>query len=370
MPARRQFGRIRKLPSGRYQARLPGGEPAPQTFPTKADASRWLATAETDAIRGALNAPVRSGLTVAAWVDEWHRDRSVHKRPGTRAREASAIRCHIKPLLGGRLIADLRPLDLQQFVAAVAADVGPGTTHAVYAVVRAALNDAAELELLSRSPARGVKLPPIPSTDVLTLRVNEIHALASAVEEPWRPMVYVAATCGLRFSEVVGLRRGRVDVEERVLHVITTAPQRDTDRAEPKSRAGRRGVPLSSFVAEILDRHLRSTSGADDDLLFRARRGGRIYAPNWHRWVWAPARKTADFPMLRFHDLRHSAVPLWISMGANLLQVSRWLGHSSVQITADVYGHLFPETNELVIGRLDRALRGALPKASHNRASS
>jgi integrase len=50
-------------------------------------------------------------------------------------------------------------------------------------------------------------------------------------------------------------------------------------------------------------------------------------------------------------------------MGANLLQVSRWLGHSTVQITADVYGHLFPETNDLVIGRLDRALRDALPRS-------
>jgi hypothetical protein len=49
-------------------------------------------------------------------------------------------------------------------------------------------------------------------------------------------------------------------------------------------------------------------------------------------------------------------------MGANLLQVSRWLGHSTVQITADVYGHLFPETNDLVIGRLDKTLRAALPQ--------
>jgi hypothetical protein len=49
-------------------------------------------------------------------------------------------------------------------------------------------------------------------------------------------------------------------------------------------------------------------------------------------------------------------------MGANLLQVSRWLGHSTVEITADVYGHLFHETNDLVIGRLDKALRGALPR--------
>jgi integrase len=76
--------------------------------------------------------------------------------------------------------------------------------------------------------------------------------------------------------------------------------------------------------------------------------------------VWKPAREAARFPSLRFHDLRHSAVPLWVEMGANLLQVSRWLGHSSVQITADVYGHLFSETNDAVMARLDdtfRALR-------------
>lgn len=50
-------------------------------------------------------------------------------------------------------------------------------------------------------------------------------------------------------------------------------------------------------------------------------------------------------------------------MGANLLQGSRWLGHSSVQITADGYGHLFPETNDLVISRLDKALRESIPGA-------
>ena len=75
-----------------------------------------------------------------------------------------------------------------------------------------------------------------------------------------------------------------------------------------------------------------------------------------------PRSAAAGFPTLRFHDLRHSAVPLWISMGANLLQVSRWLGHSSVQITADVYGHLFPETNDAVIARLDDALRSTMPE--------
>jgi integrase len=112
---------------------------------------------------------------------------------------------------------------------------------------------------------------------------------------------------------------------------------------------------MPMFVAAELSAHLaaRGVDASDSDaLVFTARKGGRLYAGNWHGDVWKAARKAAGFPTLRFHDLRHSAVPLWVEMGANLLQVSRWLGHSSVQITADVYGHLFSETNDAVMARL------------------
>lgn len=354
--ARRQWGRIRKLPSGRFQARTPDGTTAPSTFTHKTDAARWLATAEADTIRATFAPRPKDPITVAEWADRWHREHSLHKRPGTLARDASAIRRHIVPALGDRQLAELEPADIQRFVAGVSATVGPGTTGAIYSVLRASLNDAVNMELLDRSPARGIKLPSIPQTDVRPLQIADLHRLAAEIPEQWRPMPYLAATCGLRFAEVTGLRRGRVDVDAGHLTVFETAPQRDTDRAEPKSKAGRRNVPVTPFVMEMLLPHsLRH--GAPDELAFTAKQGGRVYAANWHQAVWKPARKAAGFPKLRFHDLRHSAVPLWISMGANLLQVSRWLGHSSVKITADLYGHLFPETNAAVIDRLDYALR-------------
>jgi integrase len=353
--ARRQWGRIRKLPSGRYQARRPDGTTAPDTFSTKADAGRWLAAAETDIARGLLAKPKPSPLTVTEWLQQWQDEHSLHKRPGTLARDASAIRRHIVPRLGDRDVRELEPVDLQRFVASVASEVGPGTTRAVYAVLRSSLNDAVRLEVLERTPARGVKLPPVVRSDVLTLELPQLHELALVTPEPWRPVIYVAGTCGLRFAEIAGLRRGRVDLDARLLRVIETAPQRGSDRAEPKSKAGRRNVPMASFVADLLRDHVRGVEDPDA-LVFTAHQGGRLHASNWHKQVWAPARRRAGLPSLRFHDLRHSAVPLWISMGANLLQVSRWLGHSSVQITADVYGHLFPETNAAVIDRLDHAL--------------
>ena len=140
-------------------------------------------------------------------------------------------------------LTQLRQTDVQAFVATIAREVGPGTTRSVYGVLRAALNAAVNTELLARSPARGIKLPQVPKSDVATLQRTDLHLLAAELPDRWQPMIYVAGACALRFSEA----------------------------ARPSA-------------------------------LGRA---------------------------------------LWVAMGANLLQVSRWLGHSTVQITADVYGHLF-----------------------------
>ena len=98
---------------------------------------------------------------------------------------------------------------------------------------------------------------------------------------------------------------------------------------------------LSSRDSANLEKMERRSEDSDS-LVFTAARGGRLHAGNWHGDVWKPAREAAGFPALRFHHLRHSAVPLWVETGANLLQVSRWLGHSSVQMTADVYGTSSP----------------------------
>jgi integrase len=365
MGRRRPWGSVRRLPSGRYQARLPDGSRAPDTFPTRAEASRWLSLAEADLVRGTFVHPsLNANVTVAEWLAEWRASHSLHKRPTTLVRDESAIRRHLVPRLGDIQLAKLRQTDVQAFVADLRREVGPGTTRSIYGVLRAALNAAVNAELLARSPARAIKLPPTPKTDVVTLRPAELHRLAAAPPDRWQPMVYVAGACGLRFSEVAGLRGGRVDLAHHQLQVIETAPQVGGDRAEPKSAAGRRTVPVPELIAEILDAHVSryGLAGEADALVFSAPRGGGLNAANWHKRAWVSARRAAGYPTLRFHDLRHSAVPLWIAMGANLLQVSRWLGHSTVQITADVYGHLFPETNDLVIGRLDHALRAALPQ--------
>jgi integrase len=290
MGPRRQWGSVRRLASGRYQARLPDGSPAPDTFPTKAEASRWLSLAEADLVRGTFVHPsLNANVTVAEWLDEWRASHSLHKRPTTLVRDESAIRRHLIPRLGDIQLAKLRQTDVQAFVADLRREVGPGTTRSIYGVLRAALN-AVNAELLARSPARGIKLPQTPRTDVVTLRPEELHRLAAALPDRWGPMVYVAGACGLRFSEVAGLRVGRVDLAHHRLQVVETAPQVGGDRAEPKTPAGRRTVPLPSLIAEVLDEHLGryGLAGEADAWVFSAPRGGRLHAANWHKRAWVP----------------------------------------------------------------------------------
>jgi hypothetical protein len=113
MGRRRQRGSVRRLASGRYHARLPDGSPAPDTFPTKAEASRWLALAEADLVRGTFVHPsLNANVTVAEWLEEWRASHSLHKRPTTLARDESAIRRQLIPRLGDiqlAKLADRRP---------------------------------------------------------------------------------------------------------------------------------------------------------------------------------------------------------------------------------------------------------------------
>jgi hypothetical protein len=161
MGRRRQWGSVRGLASGRYQARLPDRSPAPDTFSSRAEASRWLSLAEADVVPGTVVHPsLNAKVTVAEWLEEWRASHSLHKRPTTPARDASAIRRHLVPRLGDIQLAKPRRTDVQGFVADLCREVGPGTSRSIYGVLRAALNAGVNAELRARSPARGIKLAP------------------------------------------------------------------------------------------------------------------------------------------------------------------------------------------------------------------
>jgi integrase len=128
----------------------------------------------------------------------------------------------------------------------------------------------------------------------------------------------------------------------------------------PKTRASRRTVGLPRFVVEELAAHL-AEPGRPEAFVFTAPQGGPLRVTAFRARVWRPATRAADLDGLRIHDLRHTAVALWIAAGANPKEVAARAGHASVSFTLDRYGHLYPEADTALRDRLDVLYGAARP---------
>jgi len=131
----------------------------------------------------------------------------------------------------------------------------------------------------------------------------------------------------------------------------------------PKTRAGHRTIPLPRVAAGPLAEHLATYGRKPDDLVFTAPEGGPVQLNVWRRRFWAPAVLAAGLAHLRPHDLRHTAVALWIAAGANPKETATRAGHSSVSFTLDRYGHLFPGSEQRLNDALDLLADEAEPAA-------
>ncbi len=153
----------------------------------------------------------------------------------------------------------------------------------------------------------------------------------------------------MRWSELVGLRRARVDLRLRKVRVTEQLVRLSTGewlRKEPKTGAGVRSITISPFTASVLASHVEqfSSSGVDG-LVFPNRAGHPLISSSWWNNNFAPALRVAGLSC-RFHDLRHTSVALAIAEGAHPKAIQTRMGHSSINVTLDRYGHLFPELDE------------------------
>ena len=190
----------------------------------------------------------------------------------------------------------------------------------------------------------------------------EVATLADVIDARYRVLVLVGAYGGLRIGELAGLRRSRVDLLRGIVQVaeIVVEVQGVLHIGPPKTRASRRTVGLPRFVVEELAAHLagRGDPGA---FVFTAPQGGPLRVTAFRARMWRPATRAAGLDGLRIHDLRHTAVALWIAAGANPKEVAARAGHSSVSFTLDRYGHLYPEADAALRDRLDVLYGSARP---------
>jgi integrase len=330
---RRRFGYVRKLPSGRFQASFigPSGlrQTAPGTFRTKTDADRWLSAVEADILRGAWLNEDLGREPFGNYARRWLRD---HPRIGPRYRETCErnLRLHLVPLHDVPLRALTPAVVREWYSSALRGRGGRISIQQAYRFLRAVMNTAVRDGAIVKNPCQIAGAGSDRAKERPVASPAEVVALVEATTPRYRAAVLLAAWCGLRRGEVLGLRRDDVDlvagcviVRRNRVELLSTRTSFD---AEPKTDAGKRTVALPPHVLPVLAEHMASWAGPDRVFVGR---DGCPMRGDAMRQAFDRARRKAGMPGFRFHDLRHTGQTLAAATGATVKDLMRRLGHAS-----------------------------------------
>ncbi|MGH2765574.1 MAG: tyrosine-type recombinase/integrase, partial [Actinomycetota bacterium] len=236
--------------------------------------------------------------------------------------------------------------------------MSPSRIRQAYQLLSAMLKAAVESGYLPRTPCVGVNLPRAPRREMHFLSAAQVAAIAETVPPPHGPLIYVLAYGGLRWGEAAALRRSRCHLLRSRLEVAESAAEVGgrLHLGETKTYQ-RRTVVIPGFLRELLAKHLAcQVDDGPDSFVFTGPAGGLLRNSNFRGRVWQPAVRALGLPSdLRIHDLRHTCAALLIAQGAHPKAIQAQLGHSSIQVTLDLYGHLFPDDMDRLARQLDAA---------------
>jgi integrase len=223
MASKRRFGRVRRLPSGRWQARYKGPDgsdrPAPRTFAAKADAERWLTLTEAEIVRGEWLNPDRGRVPFADYAKAWVAERP-NLRPKTKQIYEGLVRPHLSPVLGALVVQEITEPRVRKWRKALLdSGVGDVTVAKAYRLLKAILNTAVDDGMIRRNPCRikGAGQEKSPERPVLTIR--QVLDLADAIDRRHRLLVLLAVFCSLRWGELAALRLRHVDLTRATVYV-------------------------------------------------------------------------------------------------------------------------------------------------------
>lgn len=268
----------------------------------------------------------------------------------------------IKPAIGERPVARLRPAELDQLYLALRSDgLSPGSIRQVHAIIRRALRQAEAWELIARNPARNASPPKQQRGELTPPTPAEVQALIAAAAERGVPgldvLVRVAAATGARRGELCALRWSDVDLDRRVMVVSESMAQGSTVAKDTKTHAARHISLDEDTVAVLADwrdtQAKRATDGetplVPDPFVFSPRLAGdRPWSPNAVTQHFRRVVAAAGLTGVRLHDLRHFHATRLLDAGVRVRDVSERLGHAKTSTTLDIYAGL-------VAGRDDEA---------------
>lgn len=329
---RREFGSIRTLPSGRFQASFVGPDgqrqTAPTTFRTERDAGRWLDR-------------VGSDLASGRWMDDRLGRRSfrdyaedhLNENPNVGKRWAETcrrnMRLHMASLVNLPVAAITPPAVRAWHASALRGSGGRTSIAQSYRFLRSVLSVAVQDEAIARNPCRIPRAGGVAARERSIATPAQVADLIDAITPRYRAAVVLAAWCGLRRGEVCALRTSDVDLVVGVVHIaknwVELLESPEKYEKDPKSAAGKRTVAVPPHVLPVLAEHAADWAGPEH--FFVGRDGQRMRGNSVYQ-AFVRARNSVGLA-IAFHDLRHTGQSLAAAAGASLADLKRRLGHSS-----------------------------------------
>ena len=392
MAERRQFGKLRRLPSKRWQASYIGPDQirhaGTATFTAKGDAEEWLNDERKLIERDAWTPPATrhaakhaKGQTLREYAPTWL---DKHRRPDGEPLKPRTL-AHYRNLLDARILPELGDLPMTALDATTLAawrDNLPNTptmnAHA-YALLRGILTAAAKRDPRITPPAIPGAAKAKTRHKVEPATLAELATIVENMPDRHRLAVLLMSWCALRFGEVTELRRQDVDLRRGKLRIRRAVVLVEGERivSTPKSAAGVRDVTIPPHLVPIITDHLeRFAQPGPSGLLFPADHGGHLShstlngKPGRRRIIkgriinesssgFCRAREAAGRPDLRLHDLRHTGAVLAAQTGATLAELMARLGHST-PAAAMRYQHAARDRDKAIAAALSAMAEGGV----------
>lgn len=352
---------VTKWNGGRWRARWrdPDGRTQSKIFDRKLDAENFLKRIEVAKLEGSYVDPKAGRQSFAEYARQWAAAQP--HRASTAASVQSILDTHIIPRFGDRTIASIRTSEVQAWVAGL--ELAPSTAGVVYGKLAAIFNAATADRIIVRSPCVRIRLPRSEGAEVVPMSPEQVATMAERVGDRYGAFVVLLAGSGLRPAEGLGLTVDRVNFLKRSLRIdrqLVTVAKKAPALAPPKTPTSVRTIPVPQAVLDALALQIERFGTGPDGLIFTDAKGDPIRrSALGHQW----RRAAAKVGLLGFtpHDLRHYAASVLIDSGASVKAVQRHLGHKSAKTTLDVYGHLWPESEDVTRKALESGLAAIVP---------
>jgi integrase len=352
--SRRNFGSIRKLASGRFQASYLGTDGArvnaPTTFVARADANSWLVNVEADKIRGVLGKPKITDLKLSTYTVEWLKHRQL--RPRSIEHYELILRVHILPMLGNINLPDLDPPTVRRWHANLA--TGPAMKANAYRLLHAIMATAEEDELIVRNPCKikgARRSEPKPR---VILEPSQLATVIEGLPDRYKTLGWLTTYGALRHSEAIGLRRKDVDLEAGTITVVEILYKVKGKWVvgKPKTKAGERTIHLPASVVGKLREHLDRYVGTDPtSRLFTTKYNNPVDRTDFRSYLKAAGQRIGRGDLFP-HLLRHCGLSMFARTGATSAELLARGGHTSMSV-AMVYQHSTSERDREMANRLE-----------------